>query len=97
MLTKVLTLVLVVLISLALGAETARYAYAHAIGVDVTEYVVNIHHALGFGLLASFSLLATSGALLWSESREWFSRHEDALDDAAKTACTSCGRMLDAH
>ena len=91
MLTKVLALVLVVLIGLALGAETARYAYAHAIGVDVTECVVNIHHALGFGLLA------TSGALLWSESREWFSRHEDALDDAAKTACTSCGRMLDAH
>ena len=93
MLTKVLALVLVVLISLALGAETARYAYAHATGVDVTEYVVNIHHALGFSLL----VLATSGALLWSLSWEWFSQHEDALDDAAKTACTSCGRMLDAH
>ena len=99
MLTKVLALVLVVLISLALGAETARYAYAHAIGVDVTEYVVNIHHVLGFSLL----VLATSGALLLSISREWFEQlaaalgHEDALDDAAKTACTSCGRMLDAH
>ena len=96
MLTKVLTLVLVVLFSLALADEQARYLYAHATGVDVSG-VVNIHHALGFNLLASFSLLATSGALLWSLSREWFSRHEDALDDAAKTACTSCGRMLDAH
>ena len=67
MLTKVLTLVLVVLIGLALGVETARYVHAHATGVDVSG-AVNIHHALGFGLLA------TSGALLLSLSREWFSR-----------------------
>ena len=67
MLTKVLTLVLVVLIGLALGIETARYVHAHATGVDVSG-VVNIHHALGF------SLLATSGALLLSLSREWLSR-----------------------
>lgn len=68
MLTKVLALVLVVLIGLALGIETARYVHAHATGVDVTG-AVNIHHALGFGLLA------TSWALLLSLSREWFSRH----------------------
>lgn len=67
MLTKVLALVLVVLIGLALGIETARYVHAHATGVDVSG-AVNIHHALGFGLLA------TSGALLLSLSREWFSR-----------------------
>jgi len=59
MLTKVLALVLVVLIGLALGIETARYVHAHATGVDVSG-AVNIHHALGFGLLA------TSGALLLS-------------------------------
>jgi hypothetical protein len=59
MLTKVLTLVLVVLIGLALGVETARMVHAHATGVDVT-CAVNIHHALGFGLLA------TAGALLLS-------------------------------
>jgi len=64
MLTKVLALVLVVLIGLALGIETARYVHAHATGVDASG-VVNIHHALGFGLLA------TSGALLLSLSREW--------------------------
>ena len=105
MLTKVLALVLVVLIGLALGIETARYVHAHATGVDVSG-AVNIHHALGFGLLA------TSGALLLSLSREWFSRQwtrftvwleltldglfdfdEDALDDAAKTACTSCSTL----
>jgi hypothetical protein len=62
-----LTLVLVVLIGLALGVETARYVHAHATGVDASG-VVNIHHALGF------SLLATSGALLLSLSREWLSR-----------------------
>lgn len=67
MLTKVLAMVLVVLIGLALGIETARYVHAHATGVDVSG-AVNIHHALGFGLLA------TSGALLLSLSREWFSR-----------------------
>ena len=67
MLTKVLALVLVVLIGLALGIETARYVHAYATGVDVSG-AVNIHHALGFGLLA------TSGALLLSLSREWFSR-----------------------
>ncbi len=67
MLTKVLAMVLVVLIGLALGIETARYVHAHATGVDVSG-AVNIHHALGF------SLLATSGALLLSLSREWFSR-----------------------
>lgn len=60
-------MVLVVLIGLALGIETARYVHAHATGVDVSG-AVNIHHALGFGLLA------TSGALLLSLSREWFSR-----------------------
>lgn len=153
MLTKVLALVLVVLIGLALGIETARYVHAHATGVDVSG-AVNIHHALGFGLLA------TSGALLLSLSREWLSRQwarftvwleltldglydfdeldvvlqgddakrllvseeinrrrqisrerlanptvtlpgtpeyeacaQDALDDAAKTACTSCGKV----
>ena len=67
MLTKVLALVLVVLIGLALGIETARYVHAYATGVDASG-VVNIHQALGFGLLA------TSGALLLSLSREWFSR-----------------------
>ena len=149
MLTKVLALVLVVLIGLALGIETARYVHAHATGVDVSG-AVNIHHALGFGLLA------TSGALLLSLSREWLSRQwtrftvwfeltlfdfdaldvvlrgndvnhasseeinrrreisrerlanptvtlpgtpeyeacaQDALDDAAKTTCTSCGML----
>jgi hypothetical protein len=60
MLTKVLTLVLVVLIGLALGIETARYVHAHATGVDASG-VVNIHHAL-----LGFSLLATAGALLLS-------------------------------
>ena len=67
MLTKVLALVLVVLIGLALGIETARFVHVHATGVDASG-VVNIHHALGFGLLA------TSGALLLSLSREWLSR-----------------------
>ncbi len=67
MLTKVLALVLVVLIGLALGIETARYVHVHATGVDASG-VVNIHHALGFGLLA------TSGALLLSLSRECLSR-----------------------
>ena len=64
MLTKVLTQVLVVLIGLALGIETARFVHVHATGVDASG-AVNIHHALGFGLLA------TSGALLLSLSREW--------------------------
>ena len=67
MLTKVLALVLVVLIGLALGVETARFVHAYATGVDVSG-AVNIHHALGFGLLA------TSGALLLSLSREWLRR-----------------------
>ena len=67
MLTKAFILVLVMLIGLALGFETARYVHAHATGVDVSG-AVNIHHALGFGLLA------TSGALLLSLSREWLSR-----------------------
>ena len=67
MLTKVLALVLVVLIGLALGLETARFVHAHATGVDAS-CVVNIHHALGLGLLA------TSGALLLSLSREWLRR-----------------------
>ena len=62
MLTKVLALVLVVLIGLALGIETARFVHVHATGVDASG-VVNIHQALGFGLLA------TSGALLLSLSR----------------------------
>lgn len=69
MLTKVLTLVLVVLIGLALGIEIARYVHVHATGVDASG-VVNIHHALGFGLLA------TSGALLLSLrwTGAWLSR-----------------------
>lgn len=67
MLTKVLALVLVALIGLALGIEIARYVHAYTTGVDASG-VVNIHHALGFGLLA------TSGALLLSLSREWLSR-----------------------
>ena len=54
MLTKVLTLVLVVLIGLALGIETARFVHAHATGVDASG-AVNIHHALGFSLLALVS------------------------------------------
>jgi len=142
MLTKVLALVLVVLIGLALGIETARYAYDHATGgvaSDVASNEVNIHRALGF------SLLAISGALLLSLSREWFNRQwtrftvwlelalyglfdfdaldgvlrgddasrerlanptvtlpgtpeyeacaQDALDDAAKTTCTSCSTL----
>ena len=56
MLTKVFALVLVVLIGLALGLETARFVHAHATGVDASG-VVNIHQALGFGLLASGALL----------------------------------------
>lgn len=67
MLTKALSLLLVIFLGLALGIETARYVHAHATGVDVSG-AVNIHHALGCGLLA------TSGALLLSLSREWFSR-----------------------
>ena len=104
MLTKVLAMVLVVLIGLALGIETARYVHAHATGVDASG-VVNIHYALGF------SLLATSGALLLSLSREWLSRQlhsgsirplpgtpdyeacaQDALDYAANTTCSGCGK-----
>lgn len=62
MLTKVLTLVLVVLIGLALGVETARYVHAHATGgVASASSMVNIHRAL-----LGFSLLATAGALLLS-------------------------------
>ena len=36
MLTKVFALVLVVLIGLALGVETARYVHTHATGVDAS-------------------------------------------------------------
>ena len=39
MLTKVLAPVLVVLIGLALGIETARYVHAHATGVDASGVV----------------------------------------------------------
>lgn len=67
MLTKALSLLLVIFLGLALGIETARYVHAHVTGVDVSG-AVNIHLALGFGLLA------TSGALLLSLSREWLSR-----------------------
>ena len=96
MLTKVLTLVLVVLIGLALGLETARFVHAHATGVDASG-VVNIHHALGIGLLA------TSGALLWSESREWLSAKWTrftvwleltwlvVVKGAARSTAASCG------
>ena len=96
MLTKVLALVLVVLIGLALGIETARYVHAYATGVDASG-VVNIHHALGF------SLLATSGALLLSLSREWLSRQWTrftvwleltwlvVVKGAARSTAASCG------
>ena len=149
MLIKVLALVLVVLIGLALGVETARMVHAHAAGgVASASSMVNIHRAL-----LGFSLLATAGALLlslradrrvglrfgawlsrqWSRFTTWLeltlnglfdfdaspeemarrrqiSRErlanptvtlpgtpeyeacaQDALDDAAKTACTGCG------
>ena len=96
MLTKVLTLVLVALISLALGLETARFVHAHATGVDASG-VVNIHHALGIGLLA------TSGALLLSLSREWLSAKWTrftvwleltwlvVVKGAARSTAASCG------
>lgn len=58
MLTKAFILVLVMLIGLALGFETARYV--HTAGGASTG-MVNIHRAL-----LGFSLLATSGALLLS-------------------------------
>ena len=39
-----------------MGIETTRYVHTHATGVDASG-VVNIHQALGFGLLASGALL----------------------------------------
>lgn len=62
MLTKALSLLLVIFIGLALGIETARYVHAHAAGgVASASSMVNIHRAL-----LGFSLLATAGALLLS-------------------------------
>lgn len=71
MLTKALSLILVMFLGLALGLETARYVHAQAadvggamlIGTGGTSStsMVNIHRAL-----LGFSLLATSGALLLS-------------------------------
>jgi len=71
MLTKVLSLLLITLLGLALGLETARYVHAQATGVGGAVVactggtsctsMVNIHRAL-----LGFSLLATSGALLLS-------------------------------
>ena len=64
MLTKALSLLLVIFLGLALGLETARFVHAHAAGVGGVagaSSMVNIHRAL-----LGFSLLATSGALLLS-------------------------------
>ena len=71
MLTKALSLILVMFLGLALGLETARYVHAQATGVGGAvaagtggtsgTSAVNIHRAL-----LGFSLLATSGALLLS-------------------------------
>jgi hypothetical protein len=61
MLTKALSLILITLLGLALGIETARFAHAQASGVGGAASMVNIHRAL-----LGFSLLATSGALLLS-------------------------------
>lgn len=74
MLTKALSLLLVILLGLALGLETARFVHAHIVGagggVAGAANVVNIHRLLGF------SLLATSGALLLSlrGAGSWLSR-----------------------
>jgi len=90
MLTKALSLLLVIFLGLALGLETARFVHAHTAGVGVSG-MVNIHRAL-FG----FSLLATSGALLlslrgavvgawlsrqWSRYTAWFELALDGLFD----------------
>jgi hypothetical protein len=85
MLTKALSLILVMFLGLALGLETARYVHAQATGVGGAMLIgtggtsgtsmVNIHRAL-----LGFSLLATSGALLLSLRRHglgvgaWLSR-----------------------
>lgn len=71
MLTKALSLILVMFLGLALGLETARYVHAQATGVGGAVVagtggtsgtsMVNIHRAL-----LGFSLLAISGALLLS-------------------------------
>lgn len=62
MLTKALSLLLVIFLGLAFGLETARFVHAHiAGGVAGVSGMVNIHRAL-----LGFSLLATSGALLLS-------------------------------
>ncbi len=71
MLTKALSLILVMFLGLALGLETARYVHAQATGVGGAVVAgtggtsgtsaVNIHRAL-----LGFSLLATSSALLLS-------------------------------
>lgn len=62
MLTKALSLLLVIFLGLALGLETARFVHAHTAGdVAGASSAVNIHRAL-----LGFSLLATSGALLLS-------------------------------
>lgn len=71
MLTKALSLILVMFLGLALGLETARYVHAQATGVGGAVVAgtggtsgtsaVNIHRAL-----LGFSLLAISGALLLS-------------------------------
>lgn len=68
MLTKALSLILVMFLGLALGLETARYVHTQATGVGGAMLIgtsgtsmVNIHRTL-----LGFSLLATSGALLLS-------------------------------
>lgn len=104
MLTKVLALVLVVLIGLALGFETAREVYGQP-----ASGMVNIHLAVFAGVL--FAVLWVSRAWLarqWTRFTVWFELGlfeplpspdtpdyeacaQDALDDAAKSTCTGCG------
>ena len=79
MLTKVLALVLVVLIGLALGIETARYV--HGAG-DASTGMVNIHLVVFTGVL--LTVLWVSRAWLarqWTRFTVWFELTLDGLFD----------------
>ena len=81
MLTKVLALVLVVLIGLALGIETARYV--HSAGGASTG-VVNIHHAVFAGVLLAVLWLSRAWlARQWTRFSVWFELTLDELSNAA--------------
>lgn len=79
MLTKVLALVLVVLIGLALGIETARYV--HGAG-DASTGMVNIHLAVFAGVLLAVLWLGRAWLTRqWARFTVWFEMMLDGLFD----------------